>query len=292
MQTGDAAAFVGVDDLMRWTRRPTAVTDDIRAVLVANPGDDSSMAADALAAVVDDTDDRERSGIESSMSRLWSVYKLPGGVRAARNPNFNPREFAASSDTLYVAVPAERAAIYAPSVVALLEAVRFAQYKRYADLHAAGKSCTPMTFVLDEVANTAPIDLPSIASEAGGQGLHVIAAVQDLAQARHRWGSDRGAGLLTIFGTKVLLPGIIDPGTIDAVSAAIGDRRRGRLSTSTGPDGRVSTTVSPERERAVPPSAIARLEPGRVLVVTGAEPQEIAGARWHAEPARIMEAIR
>ena len=36
----------------------------------------------------------------------------------------------------------------------------------------------PVTFVLDEAANTAPIPLPNIVSEAGGQGLHLVVAFQ------------------------------------------------------------------------------------------------------------------
>ena len=92
---------------MKWCRRPQAATDDIRAVLDRNPGEDADMAADTLAAVVDDTEDRERSGIESTMSRLWATYKLPGGVRTAMSPNFSPAAFVKSkADTLFVAVPA------------------------------------------------------------------------------------------------------------------------------------------------------------------------------------------
>lgn len=288
-----AASLRGVEDLMKWTRRPRAATDAIRAVLDDNPGEDADMAADALAAAVDDTEDRERSGIESTMSRLWAVYKLPGGVRTAKGTNFSPAEFVRSAaDTLYIAVPAERTNVYAPAVVALLEAIRFEQYRRYAELAKTDTPSAPLTFVLDEVANTAPVDVPAIASEAGGQRLHLVIALQDLAQARHRWGQDRGGGLLTIVGTKALLPGIVDPGSLEAISLAIGDYRRGQITESVGDDGRKSTSYGQSRERSIPPSRIARLDQGSVIVVEGARPREITAARWHAEQDRIMKAGR
>lgn len=288
-----AASLRGVEDLMKWTRRPRAATDAIRAVLDDNPGEDADMAADALAAAVDDTEDRERAGIESTMSRLWAVYKLPGGVRTAKGTNFSPAEFVKSAaDTLYIAVPAERTNVYAPAVVALLEAIRFEQYRRYAELAKTDTPSAPLTFVLDEVANTAPVDVPAIASEAGGQRLHLVIALQDLAQARHRWGQDRGGGLLTIVGTKALLPGIVDPGSLEAISLAIGDYRRGQITESVGDDGRKSTSYGQSRERSIPPSRIARLDQGSVIVVEGARPREITAARWHAEQDRIMKAGR
>ncbi|OBJ73867.1 type IV secretory system conjugative DNA transfer family protein [Mycobacterium sp. 1274756.6] len=286
-----AASLSGVEDLMRWSRRPRAATKAIRAVLKDSPGPDTDMARDALAAVVDDTEDRERSSIESTMARLWQVYKLPGGIRTAQGTNFSPEKFADSdADTLYIAVPAERTQVYAPAVVALIEAIRFAQYRRHARLEKSGESSPPMTFVLDEAANTAPIDIPSVCSESGGQRLHLVIALQNLSQARHRWGLEQGAGLLTMVGTKALLPGIVDTNTLEAISVAVGDYERGQVTVSVGDDGRQSTNYGQQQQRSIPPSRIARLQDGAVIVVEGAHPRQITAARWHAETDRIMEA--
>jgi type IV secretory pathway TraG/TraD family ATPase VirD4 len=47
--------------------------------------------------------------------------------------------------------------------------------------------------MLDEVANIAPLgDLPDMLSEGGGQGLQIVACLQDVAQARARWGDNHG----------------------------------------------------------------------------------------------------
>jgi hypothetical protein len=59
---------------------------------------------------------------------------------------------------------------------------------------------------LDEVANIAPLqELPQIASEGGGQGLTLLAALQDLSQARARWGK-AADGFLTLFRRQAAAP--------------------------------------------------------------------------------------
>ena len=89
-----------------------------------------------------------------------------------------------------------------------------------------------MLFALDEVANIAPLgELPQIASEGGGQGLTLLAALQDLSQARARWGK-AADGFLTLFGTKLMLPGIADTNTLEAVSTMLGEYDRQVVSTA------------------------------------------------------------
>jgi len=74
-------------------------------------------------------------------------------------------------------------------------------------------------FALDEVANIAPLPaLPALASEGGGQGLITLACLQDLSQARERWGQ-AAEGLFTLFGVKVILPGVADHRTLALISA-------------------------------------------------------------------------
>jgi hypothetical protein len=60
---------------------------------------------------------------------------------------------------------------------------------------------------LDELANVAPLPrLASIVSEGGGQGVLTMACLQDLSQARSRWGTS-AEGFLSLFPTTVVLPG-------------------------------------------------------------------------------------
>ena len=77
--------------------------------------------------------------------------------------------------------------------------------------------------MLDELANIAPLhDLPTLIAEGGSQGVVTLACLQDLAQARARW--DREAdGFLSLFGTKLVFPGIGDTRTLEAVSLLAGE---------------------------------------------------------------------
>jgi type IV secretion system protein VirD4 len=71
---------------------------------------------------------------------------------------------------------------------------------------------------LDEIANTAPIyDLPALISQAGSQHLQVMIGLQDLPQARTRWGEHQADALLSLFQTKLILTGIADPRTLEAI---------------------------------------------------------------------------
>ena len=113
--------------------------------------------------------------------------------------------------------PAHRQALCAPLVVGLLGAdpPRHLRTRR----HAPRPPEPPVFFCLDEVANIAPIhDLPALVSEAGGQGLHVMVCLQDLSQARTRWGDAAADGFLSLFQTKLILTGIADPRTLEAIS--------------------------------------------------------------------------
>jgi hypothetical protein len=141
---------------------------------------------------------------------------------------------------------------------------------------------------LDEVANIAPVpDLPAMVSEGGSQGVATLACLQDLSQARGRWGT-AAEGFLSLFGTTVVLPGIGDVKTLEALSTlageeevttrslsqpvlsgggvarAVADRvlRRGSRS---GPEP--SVTTSTVLRRRLPVDVVGRGQPGMALAV-------------------------
>ena len=133
-----------------------------------------------------------------------------------------------------------------------------------------------MLFALDEVANIAPLqELPQIASEGGGQGLTLLAAFQDLSQARARWGK-AADGFLTLFGTKLLLPGIADTTTLEAVSTMLGEYDRQVISRTSDANlfsdpGKKTRTVSTQRTRVLSPGEIAGIPAGRALHLDGTD---------------------
>jgi hypothetical protein len=194
------------------------------------------------------TEDRERSSIFSAAADALQAYTSEGALMTASDPNFDPAAFLTGDDTVYIYAPAEEQAAVAPVVCGLLAEVRRATYRA----HAAGQLSARVLFALDEVANIAPLqELPQIASEGGGQGLTLLAAFQDLSQARSRWGKVAD-GFLTLFGTKLLLPGIADTTTLEAVSTMLGEYDRKVISRTSDANlfsdpGKKTRTVSTQR---------------------------------------------
>ena len=216
------------------------------------------------------TEPRELASIFSAAADAIDAYSSEAALEAAADPNFDPDGFVVSHDSVFIHAPAERQQAAAPIVCGLLAEVRRATYTA----HTKGElRAGRVLFALDEAANIAPLDeLPQIASEGGSQGIDLLVALQDLSQARVRWGA-AADGFLTLFGDKLLLTGIADTKTLEAVSVALGeyDRRvvaqtRGSIFASAAQRTR---TVSTQRTRVLSPGEIARLPQGQALHLDG-----------------------
>ncbi len=290
------AAFVTdcqVAQVLRWVLRA-----ELEPAQKALEDHGAQIAADVLAGIMK-TDERERSSILSATAGVLSAYNADAVRRNAAHPNFDPARFVAGTDTIYVTAPADKQALCAPLVTGLLEQIRQATYRRCATVSEApdgsGRSRAPVYMCLDEVANMAPIhDLPSLVSEAGGQGLHVMVCLQDLSQARRRWGDAAADGFLSLFQTKVILNGIADPKTLEAISLCLGEYDRQLVSHTLGrsdPDAWFfekahstdtdSVAYHTARQRTLPPGEIARLPPGRALHLQGTRWGLIRSTPWY-----------
>jgi type IV secretory pathway TraG/TraD family ATPase VirD4 len=273
-----------IGEVLRWVLRQDLT--EARNVLLDV---ESAIAADVLAGI-EATDARERSSIFSATAGVLAAYNADAVRSGAAHPNFNPTHFAASTDTIYVTAPEQYQALCAPLIVGLLEQVRHAVYGR-----AAGErpGAPQMLWALDEVANIAPIhDLPALISQAGGQGLQVMVGLQDLSQARGRWGAEIAEGFLTLFQTKLVLSGIGDSRTLEGISLTLGEYDRRVVSQTLGrsesdewlnrsPD-QYSEPVSyqTQRQRVLPPGDIAKLPSGQGLLLRGAQWNLIGLTRW------------
>jgi type IV secretory pathway TraG/TraD family ATPase VirD4 len=273
-----AAATRGLDmaTVFRWV-----VARDLQEpqAVIADSG--NQMAA-AILAGIGATDERERSGIFSTTSGLLAAYRSERVLTAASHPNFDPVDFAESADSLYICAPAQKQDQLAPLVVALLEQIRAATLGR-------PSFAAPVVFALDEVANIAPLpSLPSLAAEGGGQGLITLACLQDLSQARVRWG-EAADGFFTLFGTKVVLPGVADHRTLSLISALAGEKVVQVPSfTSSGligallSDGKPTHSVTKSfvwRPR-MPIDVISQGRAGHALLINGSVMSEVRIPPW------------
>lgn len=275
-----AAALDGqtITDVRRWVTRNWL--EGAGQILEAAGAD---AAADDLSAIWA-TEERERSSIFSTARIVLTAYGSDGAAARSQRQNFDTDRFVRSADTVYITAPSHLQNVLAPLVAGLLEEIRNATYA-LAREQARGQAppTWPVLWALDEVANIAPLkQLPSIVSEAGGQGLQIMACFQDLSQAKTRWGA-AADGFLTLFGTKVVFAGIGDKTTLEALSTLVGDWDRPYVAfnTSTGQSSQfgfpigvsfgsnssTGHTYSARREALLSPSEIANIPPGHALTV-------------------------
>jgi type IV secretion system protein VirD4 len=287
------AAFITdrqVTQVLTWVLRA-----ELEVARKALEGHGAQVAADVLCGIAK-TDERERSSILSATAGVLAAYNSDAVRRNAAHPNFDAERFVTGTDTLYITAPAHKQALCAPLVIGLLEQIRHATY-RHAPT-AIRDGLPPVYMCLDEVANMAPIhDLPALVSEAGGQNLHVMVCLQDLSQARRRWGENTADGFLSLFQTKVILSGIADPRTLEAVSLCLGEYDRqlvthtlGRSEIESGffdifetsrPTESESVAYHTARQRVLSPGEIACLPPGRALHLRGTSWGLIRSTPWY-----------
>lgn len=240
--------------VLRWVDRH----DGSRALEVLESAGEPSqtIAGDVLAGIMT-TDERELSGIWSTASGVLGAYRSTTALASTEGPFIDPDDFCAGTNTLYVCAPSADQQLLAPLVVGMLTELRDAAYRRARD----GAARAPVLFALDEAANIAPLpDLPAIVSEGAGQGLLTLASLQDLSQARTRWGPAADA-FVSLFGTSVVLPGIADVRTLEALSTLSGDhevRNRSVGQTRSAGGRQVSTNDSVVLRRRLPADVIAR----------------------------------
>ena len=250
-------------DVIRWIDRH----DGAPALEILSTGHfEGSTATDLLTGIVA-TDSREQSGIWSTTSGVLAAYRTDGAMESTRAPQLDLDTFCEGTNTLYICSSGRHQRQFAPLVVATLGEVRDAVYTRAQE----GRQSSTTLLALDEVANIAPVpDLPAMVSEGGGQGLLVLACLQDLSQARSRWGA-AADGFLSLFGTTVVLPGIADTRTLRDISALAGEHEVVSSSTTRSAERwgmtRVSSSVGSTRTLRLPVDALARGASDRALVL-------------------------
>ncbi|MDQ2727402.1 MAG: TraM recognition domain-containing protein, partial [Actinomycetota bacterium] len=284
-----AAALGGrpMGDVAGWVLRHDL---DTAADLLAARG--AATAADVLAGL-GATHDRELSGILSTTAGVLAAYRSTAALAAAEGANFDPRDLAQGADTVYLCAPAREQDLLAPITVAFIEAARAGAYQAARDRPPCDQPpAAPLTLVLDEAANIAPLPgLPSLVSEGGGQGVLTVACLQDLSQARERWGP-AADGFVSLFGTKVVLPGIGELATLELMSRLGGEIDVPTRSVSRTPWWALRSgpteTWSTQRQRRLPVDAVHQQPPRSALVLQGPNPPVRVGLRawWEIEPFR------
>jgi type IV secretion system protein VirD4 len=211
-------------------------------------------------------------------------------VRDSADPNLTPQidlgELLAQQGTLYVISPSRIQQELAPLIAAVLDGL-CARAIDLAITMPEGRLERPLLLALDEVANIAPIrSLPRLLSEGIQQGIVPVLGVQDMSQARARWGEHETATMWSTPALRLVLAGVADPYTAQLVSDACGEQLVWRAqvgeNTSTAHQverlGRIFTggdshSYVQQRERAIHPADLRAMPQGRALALPqGREP--------------------
>jgi type IV secretory pathway TraG/TraD family ATPase VirD4 len=267
-------AGTGIEVVLRWVLR-----QDLESPQAVLAGHGVDIASDVLAGIAA-TDPREQSGIWSSTAGILAAYRSDAVLDNSTAANFDPTVLIDTSDTVYVCASARHQDLVAPIIVAFIEQARAGCYAAWPA--ASGRPL--LSLVLDELANIAPMpDLPALVSEGGSQGVLTLACLQDLSQARMRWGP-AADGFLSLFGTKVVLPGIGDLATLELVSRLGGEIDVPARSVSRAPwwtvqGGAETVTWSHQRQRRLPVEAVSQQKPGTAILLAGPQPPEQVALR-------------
>ena len=271
-----------IEEVLRWTYH-----QDLGPSLEVLASSDTPFAADVVLGI-QRLENRERSAVCSTASGVLSVYKSNGARQTAEHPNFDPDRFVRSCDTVYVTSPDHKQRACEPLIVGLAQQIRHRVY-HHAAIGTPGLK--RIVFTLDEFGNIISFpDILALASQAGGQMLDLVICIQDLAQIAGRYGQHVAEAFLSMCQTKLLLPGIGDIKTLDAVSAVIGDYDRQVVSSSTGQSesedflsavgNNQSVNYQTQRQRLLTPADIAQLPEGHALLLRGASHELVRLTRW------------
>jgi type IV secretory pathway TraG/TraD family ATPase VirD4 len=196
-------------------------------------------------------------------------------------PVFDPDDFAASRDTLYLLSKSRSAA--APLIAALSDTAMRAAERRAE--RQGGRLDPPLVVPLDEAANICRIaDLPDLYSHLGSRGIVPVTILQSYEQGITVWGEHGMAALWGAATKKIIGAGVDSPRLARDLATLVGQHDV-PVRTLTHGDGRTSESVSLRRQDILEPAAIRALPPGTALLLaTGIKPALIQLAPWHTGP--------
>ncbi|MDQ3379520.1 MAG: type IV secretory system conjugative DNA transfer family protein [Actinomycetota bacterium] len=280
-------------EVVRWI--DAQETDAVRFALDAN---DELEALEALQAP-SRWDERTRGSVYATAQTVLIAYADPGVLASAMSAELRAdRLLDGSRHTAYLCAPAHEQRRLQPLFATLVQEIVAHAYERAAE---TGRPLDPpLLLVLDECANIAPLrDLDTLASTGAGQGIQLVSVFQDMAQIDAVYGRDRAPTIVSNHRAKVILSGIADPPTLEYVARLLGDENVRHVSTTSGAEGRHSTTESVAYRRIAPANVLREMQPGHGVLVYGhLAPARIALRPWFKDrqlrrlatrPARHME---
>ncbi|HWA66463.1 MAG TPA: TraM recognition domain-containing protein, partial [Mycobacteriales bacterium] len=277
-------------DVLTWTARPADPTPVriLRTHPDAAPGWVEELTAQSAA------DPRQRDSVWAGVRRAVDSLADPRVLDACSPPAgeaLDLTEFIRDRGTLYLLGTTGAQLTVAPLVTALVEAL-VDTARTLAAATPGGRIDPPLTVLLDEAANIAPIpSLPNLLADGGGSGITTICVLQSLAQARARWGQAGADAMWDAATTKVILGGLAHAEDLQRISQLAGDIDD-PVRTRTHGAGGASTSIAPRRLSALPIEVLRTLPEGTAIVLARRTPPVHARLTpwWDGPHAHVIEA--
>lgn len=204
-----AISGCGVEGAISWVDR-----QDVEAVADVLASSGEAEAEQAWLASWSRDERILSSALATSLTVLEPVSEVGAG------PGLDPGALLDQRGTAYLCAPMEDQRRYAGLFVAVLRDIIGEATRRSVRL---GRPLDPpLLCVLDEAAAIAPLpELDSLAATLAGQGVVLLTVIQDLAQLRARYG-ERAGTVLSNHASRLFLPGIADPATLEVLSSLVG----------------------------------------------------------------------
>jgi type IV secretion system protein VirD4 len=226
-------------------------------------------------------DDRTRSGIYTTAETVLAAYADPGVLASAATSDLRAELLLdGGHHTAYLCAPAHEQRRLQPLFATLVQEIVACAYDRATE---TGQPLNPpLLIVLDECANIAPLrDLATLASTGAGQGIQLVSVFQDMGQVNSVYGRDRANTIVSNHRAKVILSGVADAHTVDYVGRLLGDEEVRQISSTSGAEGRRSTTESVAYRSLAPANVLREMRPGYGLLVYGhLPPAHLALRPW------------
>ncbi|HEV2347919.1 MAG TPA: type IV secretory system conjugative DNA transfer family protein [Actinocrinis sp.] len=247
-----AAAISGktMRDVLRWAL-DERIEEPI-TILAEHPGAESGISSvlDGIYRSPAETRSNMFTTAQTAITPLLSP-KARDTFTPAAGESIDLEAFLRSKGTIYLMVSEKQAAALAPLIAAFVDEVTETA-KRIADRSPRGRLDPPLGLFLDEVANVAPLPhLPALMSYAGGSGIFVVAILQNIAQARGRWGTDGAAMLWGAATLKIALGGLTGD-EVDDFSDLAGIYRESLTTQQRGANGTTLQTTLQDRKTITP----------------------------------------
>lgn len=282
-----AAALGGHDarDLYRWSLDPIAAMQAHRILTTsADAADGWAETLEAAATADPRTRDSIWLGVRQAFAALADPRVL-AAVTPSDSDTFAPAAFIRDQGTLYVLGTASGATNAGSLVAALIEDL--AETARHLAARSPGARLDPpLTLVLDEIANLAPLpSLPALVSEGGGSGITTFTVLQTMAQARDTFGEHTATTIWDASAAKFILGGSANARDLQDLTTLIGDRDEHTISVTRSTRGEASRQTSIRRIPILEAGDIRSLPFGQAVLLHRSCPPVALTMRSHARTA-------